>query len=112
MTFQAYQSWVDGGMLKPQPGKEHEFLLFPAVGLAEEAGEVAGQIKRLMRDDGGVLTTARRLKIVYELGDALFYLTAMAGRIGFSLEQVADLNKSKIDLRRDAGKLHGEGSDR
>lgn len=87
-------------------------IIYPSVGLSEEAGEVAGQVKRMLRDDGGELTVERKANIVGELGDVLWYVAAMATDLGVSLEEVAAGNVAKLQSRKDRGVLHGSGSNR
>ena len=83
-----------------------------ALGLAGEAGEVADQAKRIIRDDGGELTEDRRHKILLELGDVLWYLTALANHLGISLAEVQRANVEKLTRRYRENKLHGDGDDR
>jgi NTP pyrophosphatase (non-canonical NTP hydrolase) len=87
-------------------------IVYPAIGLAGEAGEVAEQVKRILRDDGGVLTEARRSKIRGELGDVLWYLAALAADCGFTLSEVANGNLEKIASCAARGVVHGEGDNR
>lgn len=51
---------------------------YPICGLIGETGELAEQIKKMIRDDGGKLTDARRLAIKKEAGDVLWYMAAIA----------------------------------
>ena len=91
--------------------KEARFL-YPALGLAGEAGEVAEHAKRVLRDDGGVLTPERRRAIARELGDVLWYVAQLATEIGFSLEQIAVDNLDKLADRKRRGVLQGSGDNR
>lgn len=59
--------------------------VYPYLGLFEEAGEVLGQVKRILRDDNGELTDERRQKIAGELGDFCWYLSEVASGHSFSL---------------------------
>ena len=70
-------------------------LLDASAGLAEEAGEVLGLVRKhlFMHHE---LDTAR-LRI--ELGDALWCLTAAAGALGVSLEEIAAANLAKLRRR-------------
>jgi NTP pyrophosphatase (non-canonical NTP hydrolase) len=76
--------------------------------LAGEAGEVANQVKKILRDNAGELTAERRAKIVDELGDVLWYAAALASDIGISLEEVAALNLAKLAKRFEAGTIQGD----
>ncbi len=87
-------------------------LTYAALGLNGEAGELAEHVKKAMRDDGAVLTPERRVKLVAELGDVLWYAAAVARELDVSLAEVARLNISKLDARKREGKLGGSGSDR
>lgn len=86
--------------------------VYPALGLCGEAGEVAEKVKKVVRDDGGVVSEEARTAIILELGDALWYLTAVARDIGSSLEDVAKANLQKLQSRIDRNTLRGSGDDR
>ena len=49
-------------------------IVYPTLGLANEAGEVAGKVKKIFRDRGGEITPADREALKGELGDVLWYL--------------------------------------
>ena len=74
-------------------------LLDASAGLVEEAGEVLGLVRKHMfmqHDlDTGRLTT--------ELGDALWCLTAAAGALGVSLDEIAAANLAKLRRRYPEG---------
>ena len=74
-------------------------LLDASAGLAEEAGEVLGLVRKhlFMHHD---LDTAR---LATELGDALWCLTAAAGALGLSLEDIAAANLAKLRRRYPEG---------
>ena len=81
-------------------------------GLASEAGEVAGKIKKMIRDDGNVLTENRRNAIADELCDVLWYVATLSHHIGFSLSEIADRNILKLKDRFDRGVICGDGDKR
>jgi NTP pyrophosphatase (non-canonical NTP hydrolase) len=84
--------------INPSLAREQR-LLDATAGLAEEAGEALGLVRKhaFMHHE---LDVAR---ITSELGDALWCLTAAAGAIGVSLEQVATANLAKLRRRYPAG---------
>ena len=49
-------------------------VLYPALGLAGEAGEVCEKIKKIYRDKDGDMSSDDRLAIRKELGDVLWYI--------------------------------------
>lgn len=86
--------------------------VYPALGLADEAGEVAGEVKRILRDDGGLLTTERRRKILIELGDALWYIAALAEEVDSDLLEIMCMNQEKLLDRMKRNVLNGSGDNR
>lgn len=89
---------------------EHMKVVYPALGLAGEAGEVADKVKKIYRDDR---TDARFLaEIAKEIGDVMWYCAALANDLGFDLQQVAEMNIYKLKSRKAAGKITGSGDDR
>lgn len=80
------------------------------MGLLEEAGEVAGIFKRLLRGDYSpdVATT----KLHKELGDILWYLSQVAYDNGFKLSEIAASNIDKLESRLIRGQILGTGDNR
>lgn len=83
-----------------------------ALGLTSEAGEVAGAVRRIIRDDGGHLTDSRRNKLLDELGDVYWYLAVLSDKLGFTLNEVAERNVNKLQDRLMRDKIKGEGDNR
>jgi NTP pyrophosphatase (non-canonical NTP hydrolase) len=85
-------------------------VVYPALGLAGEAGEVADKVKKIYRDDR---TDAKFLgEIAKEIGDVMWYCAVLAEDLGFSLQQVAEMNIYKLQQRQSAGKIVGDGDNR
>jgi len=61
-------------------------LLYATLGFVGKSGELAEHGKKCLRDDGGILTPARRDKVVQELGDVLWYCAAIARETTLTLE--------------------------
>lgn len=93
-----------------------ENLLYPAIGVGEEAGEVLGKIKKLWRNKGKTaakdLTPEEKLAVAKELGDELWYVAQEATELGFTLQQIAEINNEKLQDRRERGVIKSEGDDR
>jgi NTP pyrophosphatase (non-canonical NTP hydrolase) len=87
-------------------------LTYTALGLAGEAGEVANQVKKAVRDDGGAITPTRLAQLKGELGDVCYYVAALCSELGLSLAGVIDHNVEKLTSRRARGVLKGEGGER
>ena len=85
---------------------------YTALGLCGESGEVAEKVKKLYRDSGGVLTEAIRDAIKKELGDVLWYASAMAFECGLTLQDAADSVLIKLSDRAERGVLSGSGDNR
>ena len=79
-------------------------------GLLEEAGEVAGVFKRMLRGDYGPDIAA--IKLFKELGDVLWYVSQIAADNNCPLQQVAESNIEKLESRKLRNAILGEGSDR
>ena len=73
---------------------------YTILGLCGESGEVANRLKKVYRDNNGVLTKEATKDLAYELGDVLWYLSQSASQLGLTLEQIAELNISKLYKRK------------
>ena len=91
--------------------KDHP-IVYPTMGLVNEAGEVAGKIKKIFRDQNGQITEEDKQSLKNELGDVLWYLTQICTELGLTLEEVAETNITKIFSRQERGKLGGDGDNR
>jgi NTP pyrophosphatase (non-canonical NTP hydrolase) len=88
------------------------WLAYPALGLAGEAGEVAEHVKKVIRDEAGVVSHERRESMSKELGDVLWYVTQLASELELELEDIARANLEKLFSRQRRGLLSGSGDDR
>ena len=98
--------------------------VYPYLALNEEAGEVAGKYGKLLRGDQGdelleqalidpaLLPEEVKLGLAKELGDILWDVAAAATDLGFSLEEIGDINLAKLYERKMAGVIKGEGDER
>lgn len=94
------------------PGRGTGNIVYPALGLCGEAGEFADKVKKLIRDNGGVLTDEARTLLLKEVGDVLWYVSAAAHELGVSLSEVAEMNLEKIRGRVQRGTQGGSGDNR
>lgn len=108
---------------------KHPSVEHMGFGLLEEAGEVAGILKRVFRKDPeyfisdkdeptglyayyAPVSTSARYKLIKELGDVLWYTAGLASHLDISLEYIADQNLKKLQGRAAAGIIQGSGDDR
>lgn len=94
---------------------EEQQLVYPALGLASECGEVCDKVKKLIRDrKNGFddLNNDDRLAIVKEIGDVLWYASVLCYELDFNLSDAATINLHKLSSRQKRNKLTGSGDDR
>lgn len=87
-------------------------LEYCVLGLASEAGEVAGKLKKAIRDEGGNISPERREVLLSELGDVLWYVAMVALELDAPLSSVAQSNLNKLSDRQDRGVIGGDGDTR
>ena len=109
MTFDEYSERAGVTAVYPNRGND---MMYPTLGLCGESGEIAEKVKKMIRDDGGVLTDERRDLLKKELGDVMWYIAALCHELGFSMGEVAQENIDKLYSRMDRNKLKGDGDDR
>ena len=81
---------------------------YVALGLVAEVGELYGAWAKNIRDE----TEMDQENTKKELGDILWFLTALCEECDTTLEEVAMLNLKKLSSRAARGKLQGSGDDR
>lgn len=87
-------------------------LVYTALGLASEAGEYAGKVKKIIRDSGGVMTPAAAVALIDELSDVAWYLAESATVLGVPLSAVVRRNAEKLADRAKRGVIKGSGDTR
>lgn len=107
--FDRYQKEARKFAIYPGVGNN---LWYPTLGLSGESGEVAENVKKVFRDDGGTVSPERESQLIKELGDVLWYISNIASELGVRLSCVAEVNLEKLQDRADRDKLHGSGSQR
>ncbi len=85
---------------------EHQ-VIYPALGLAAEAGEVANKVKKILRDG-----KFDRNAIADEVGDCLWYIAALCRDLNVSMSDLAAANLKKLQDRKERGVLSGNGDKR
>ncbi|HSL45809.1 MAG TPA: nucleoside triphosphate pyrophosphohydrolase family protein [Anaerolineales bacterium] len=109
MDFTTYQTKSRKTAGYPDIGHS---VIYPTLGLVNEAGEVAGKIKKVFRDKGGEISTETREALKAELGDVLWYIAQVATELDLSLDEIAERNLAKLYDRLERGKIRGDGDNR
>lgn len=109
MNFKDYQLQSRKTALYPNQGNNY---IYPTLGIAGEAGEVAEKIKKVIRDDKGIISAEKKEEIKKELGDVLWYISQLSSELGIELEDVAKANIEKLLSRLERGTLKGSGDNR
>jgi NTP pyrophosphatase (non-canonical NTP hydrolase) len=110
MTFDKYSELVSQTRVYPDSYK----VIYPALGLANESGEVLGKLKKAIRDgsEESPFTPEVESQVLDELGDVLWYVACLASDLNLSLEQVATRNYDKLLDRKNRNVLKGSGDNR
>lgn len=89
-------------------------LIYPTLGLCGEAAELANKLKKPIRHTGVSVTFTDDFKreAAKELGDVLWYVAVLADELGYSLEEIAQMNINKLKSRQERGVLEGNGDNR
>ena len=109
MTAELYEYQASKTAIFPKE-KALEYL---ALGLTSEAGEVAGKVKKLIRDGEDVEgSDMKKIAIASEVGDVLWYCALMAKEVGIPLNTIMQMNLEKLHSRKERGTLKGSGDNR
>jgi aspartate/methionine/tyrosine aminotransferase/NTP pyrophosphatase (non-canonical NTP hydrolase) len=87
-------------------------IIYPTLGLTGEAGEVADKVKKVIRDAHEEFTPEKKLEIVKEIGDVMWYCATLARDLGYELDDVAQMNVDKLRSRMQRNHLTGSGDNR
>ncbi|MFA5644072.1 MAG: nucleoside triphosphate pyrophosphohydrolase family protein [Patescibacteria group bacterium] len=109
MHFNDYQKKAKRTAIYPNIGKNY---IYPVLGLAGEAGEVAEKFKKIIRDNGGKINGEKKAEIEKELGDVLWYVSQIATELKIDLNDIAVNNIKKLSSRLKRGRLQGNGDNR
>ncbi len=103
MNLTDYRLFTRTTAIYPKP----QALEYLALGLCSEAGEVAGKIKKQIRDGGG-----DNEALSQEIGDVFWYLVRLCDEIGYGPVQILAKNAEKLSSRKERGVLGGSGDTR
>ena len=100
----SYSYWVEDKIVTEGDTR----LVENTLGLVGEAGEVAEKIKKYLRDN----TKVSQKEIIKELGDVVFYATALSNYFYSNLSEVMQTNMDKLNDRAKRGMIKGSGDNR
>lgn len=109
MNLNEYQDKSKETAIYPNQGSNY---IYPTLGLVSEAGEIAGKIKKVIRDDDGIISEEKMEDIKKELGDVLWYVAQLATELKIPLNDVAEYNIEKLQSRMERGVIKGSGDER
>ncbi len=84
-------------------------LEYLTMGLCSEAGEVAGKVKKKLRDGE---PHDFKDQLASELGDVFWYLAILTDHLGLNLSDIAFNNLNKLYKRKINDTLKGSGDNR
>ena len=109
MTFEEYQKFCKTTAIYPDTTK----LMYPALGLTGEAGEIANKVKKLIRDGADREDYHAKLNAIgHELGDVLWYCAMLAKEVDMNLGRIMEDNLEKLADRKARNRLQGDGDNR
>jgi len=108
MKFNEYQNEAVKTAVYP----DHLEVIYPALGMAGETGEVCEKVKKVFRDKDGIVSDETREELKKEIGDVLWYIANLATDLELNLEDIAKANIVKLKSRKKRGVIHGNGDNR
>ena len=109
MNFKEYQEKARSTAIYPNIGSN---FIYPTLGLCGESGEVAEKIKKIIRDDSGIVSEEKKEMLKKELGDTTWYISNLASELGLNLDDIAEENIKKLKDRQKRNVLKGSGDNR
>lgn len=106
MQFEDYQAVTFDTAIYPQD-KALEYL---SLGLVSEAGEIAGVVKKKIRDNTYSLEFRDKMK--KEMGDLMWYFAQLCDSLDLEFEDILKSNIDKLASRKERNQLMGNGDDR
>lgn len=120
MSFDNYQEWTNttamfGDSIDEAVGVQDNDvvkMLYLSNTINEEAGELAGKVKRMVRDDKGELSIPNTFGMIKELGDILYYMAQFTQVLGVQMSDVIEYNIIKLEDRTRRDAIQGAGDER
>lgn len=87
-------------------------IIYPTLGLTGEAGEVSDKVKKVLRDKDSDFDKETNKQIALELGDVMWYCATLANDLGYTLDDICQMNYDKLQSRKNRDAIHGNGDNR
>ena len=101
ITANEYQEKCKATAIYPKK----DAIAYLSLGLVSEAGEVAGKVKKNIRD-------GTESNVASEIGDVLWYCAMLANELNANLGKIMEDNLYKLNSRKERGTLAGSGDNR
>lgn len=111
MQFDEYQQLAARTGFKGDEDRNY-VLMYLSMGLAGETGEVIEKLKHSIRDNGGEVSSEKRVLLKKEIGDVLWYASQIARALDLSFDDIARHNIEKLADRASRGVIKSEGDER
>ena len=108
-NFETYQALCSFTAIYPDLGNNP---FYPTLGLAGEVGEIANDVKTIMRDNNGIITDEKKEELKGEISDVMWYISTLATELGLDIKMIAQYNIEKLFSRKERGVLTGSGDNR
>lgn len=108
MTLNEYQKLTNTTAIYPK----EQGVNYCILGLNGESGELCNKYKKVIRDNKGILSEEKRIDLIKETGDCLWYISQLCSELGISLEDVAKSNIDKLLDRKERNVIGGSGDNR
>lgn len=98
-----YVQFCRSTAIYPNIGNNWQYAL---IGLTGELGELANKLKKIIRDDKGIITETKRQECLDELGDLFWYLIMLCDEMKINPSEVLENNMTKLTERQVNNALH------
>lgn len=106
LTFDSYQRQAFTTAQYPNRGNN---IIYPTLGLCGESGEVAEKVKKIIRDNDGIIDAERKELLKKEISDVLWYVAALCTELQLDMGDVAQSNLDKLFDRMKRDVIKGSG---
>jgi NTP pyrophosphatase (non-canonical NTP hydrolase) len=111
MQFNEYQKFTATTAVYPGKG-ETMGLVYAIMGAGGEGGELLNKMKKVLRDDNGVVSEEVKKKLADETSDMCWYIAQIFTELGISFEDAIQANIQKLTSRLERGVIQGSGDNR